>query len=223
MFSVPGPFSLRELPRSHLGGACACPGPLYAPRVSHPAGDPAPSIWVMKSGHKLAPSCRALGLTRKGGAHVIGGGGPRGAGAGCCRESPQSVRCGTITIINPINPSRSGRGLCTAVAVTATGPAALCAGDFNSEEMRLYEALLPHLARAAHIQRRFAFLQSLSNSSLAVLDTVPAAVMLLDASARALHGNAAADAELRRADPFKLGPSGEIRVCGAPLAQAAVR
>lgn len=97
------------------------------------------------------------------------------------------------------------------------------AGDFNSEEMRLYHALLPHLARAAHIQHRFAFLQSLSTSSLAVLDTVPAAVMLLDASARALHSNAAAEAELRRADPFRLGPSGEIRICGAPRAQAAVR
>jgi DNA-binding CsgD family transcriptional regulator len=97
------------------------------------------------------------------------------------------------------------------------------AGDFNAEEMRLYQALLPHLARAAHIQRRFAFLQSLSTSSLAVLDTVPAAVMLLDASARALHSNAAAEAELQRADPFRLTPSGEIRVCGAPRAQAAVR
>lgn len=97
------------------------------------------------------------------------------------------------------------------------------AGDFNGEEMRLYQGLLPHLARAAHIQRRFAFLQSLSSSSLAVLDTVPAAVMLLDASARALHSNVAAEAELRRADPFRLTASGEIRVCGASRAQAAVR
>lgn len=97
------------------------------------------------------------------------------------------------------------------------------AGDFTAEEMRLYQALLPHLARAAHIQRRFAFLQSLSTSSLAVLDTLPAAVMLLDASARALHSNTAAEAELQRADPFKLAPSGEIRVCGAPRAQAAIR
>lgn len=97
------------------------------------------------------------------------------------------------------------------------------AGDFNSEELRLYERLVPHLARAANIQRRFAFLQNLSSSSLAVLDTVPAAVMLLDASARALHANVAADAELRRADPFRLSPSGEICVCGASHSQAAVR
>src|SRR6185312_7814625 len=97
------------------------------------------------------------------------------------------------------------------------------AGDFTPEEMRLYQALLPHLARAAHIQRRFAFLQSLSTSSLAVLDTLPAPVMLLDASARALHSNTAAEAELRRADPFRLTPSGEIRVCGTPRAQTAVR
>lgn len=96
-------------------------------------------------------------------------------------------------------------------------------GDFSPEEIRLYQALLPHLARAAHIQRRFAFLQNLSNSSLAVLDTVPAAVMLLDASARALHNNAAARAELRRADPFRLGPSGEICIRGPSHVQAAVR
>jgi len=98
-----------------------------------------------------------------------------------------------------------------------------CAGDFSSEEMRLYQALLPHLARAAHIQRRFAFLQGLSTSSLAVLDTLPAAVMLLDQSTRTLHSNAAAEAELRRADPFRLGPSGKIRIMGATWAQAAVR
>jgi DNA-binding CsgD family transcriptional regulator len=97
------------------------------------------------------------------------------------------------------------------------------AGDFNREEIALYQALLPHLARAARIQRRFAFMQSLSSSSLAVLDTVPAAVVLLDASARALHANAAADAELRRADPFKLSSCGEICVRGASGAQAAVR
>jgi DNA-binding CsgD family transcriptional regulator len=97
------------------------------------------------------------------------------------------------------------------------------AGDFNSEEIRLYQVLLPHLARAANIQRRFTFLQSLSNSSLAVLDTVPAAVMLLDASARALHSNAAAIAELRRADPFRLCPSGEVLVHGPSHAQTAVR
>jgi DNA-binding CsgD family transcriptional regulator len=97
------------------------------------------------------------------------------------------------------------------------------AGDFNSEEMQLYQALLPHLARAAHIQRRFEFLQCLSTSSLAVLDTVPAAVMLLDTSGHALHGNATAHAELRRADPLKLGSSGEICVRGGPRAQAAVR
>jgi DNA-binding CsgD family transcriptional regulator len=97
------------------------------------------------------------------------------------------------------------------------------AGDFNTEEMRLYQALLPHLARAAHIQRRFAFLQSLSTSSLAVLDTLPAAVLLLDASARALHRNAAAEAELRRADPFRLSPSGEVCVRGTSSAQGAVR
>ena len=79
------------------------------------------------------------------------------------------------------------------------------AGDYSSDELRLYQHLLPHLARAAHIQRRFAFLQSLSTSSLAVLDTVPAAVMLLDAAGRVLHANGSADAELRRADPWLVG------------------
>lgn len=97
------------------------------------------------------------------------------------------------------------------------------AGDFTPDEIGLYERLLPHLARAASIQHRFAYLQNLASSSLSVLDTVPAPVLLLDASARSLHANRAADAELRRADPLRLGPSGEICVRGAPHAQAALR
>lgn len=97
------------------------------------------------------------------------------------------------------------------------------AGDFNCEEIGLYQTLLPHLARAANIQRHFSFLECLTSTSLAVLDTLSAAVMLLDAAARTVHSNAAATEELRRADPFKLGPSGEIRVRGASRAQAAVR
>lgn len=96
------------------------------------------------------------------------------------------------------------------------------AGDFNPEEIHLYQALLPHLARAAQIQRRFAFLQGMSAASLSVLDTVPAAIVLLDVSARVLHSNAAAEAELKRADPFRLTLSGEIRVGGTARAQAAV-
>ncbi|MGH8303808.1 MAG: hypothetical protein ACRET5_20375, partial [Steroidobacteraceae bacterium] len=121
-----------------------------------------------------------------------------------------------------------------AFACAVKGPGALIFGP-NLETMNrstteasfpdvgLYQALLPHLARAAQIQHRFASLQSLSNSSLAVLDTVPAAVMLLDASGRTLHRNASADAELRRGDPFKLGPSGELFLRGPLRGQLAVR
>lgn len=96
------------------------------------------------------------------------------------------------------------------------------AGDYTSEEIRLYEGLLPHLVRAARIHRRFSFLQSLSSSSLAVLDTVPAPVLLLDAYGRVLHANAAAEDELRRADPLVLHPSGELRTRGGPRAQSAL-
>ena len=96
-------------------------------------------------------------------------------------------------------------------------------GDFSAEEIGLYQRLLPHLSRAARIQHRFAFLQGLSNSSLAVLDTVPAAVILLDASARALHMNTAGISELQRADPFRLRPSGELMVRGPSRTQTDVR
>jgi DNA-binding CsgD family transcriptional regulator len=97
------------------------------------------------------------------------------------------------------------------------------AGDYTPDELRLYRELLPHLARAAHIQRRFAFLQRLSTSSLAVLDTVPAAIMLLDASGRVVHVNASADAELRRGDPLRLNRSGELTGRGSAQLQAALR
>lgn len=83
-------------------------------------------------------------------------------------------------------------------------------GDYASAELRLYQQLLPHLARAATIHGRHTYLQSLSTSSLAVLDTIPVAVMLLDASARVLHTNAAGEAELRRGDPLKLHLGGAL-------------
>ena len=96
-------------------------------------------------------------------------------------------------------------------------------GDFTAAEIRLYQTLLPHLARAANIQRRFVFLQGLSNASLALLDTVPAAIVLLDASGRALHSNAAAQTELRRGDPLLLSRSGDVTVRGAAHGQTALR
>jgi DNA-binding CsgD family transcriptional regulator len=94
--------------------------------------------------------------------------------------------------------------------------------DYVGEEMQLYQALLPHLARAARVQRRFAFLQSLSTSSLGLLEMVPHAVMLLDASARVLHVNAAAEAELRRADPLRFTSSGQLECRGAPRLRTAL-
>lgn len=98
-----------------------------------------------------------------------------------------------------------------------------CAGDYNSEEVRLYKELLPHLARAARIQRRFAFLQSLSSSSLSVLDTVPAGVILLDARGRVLHTNRAAEQELQRADPLATDLVGELCSRGPVRAHNALR
>lgn len=97
------------------------------------------------------------------------------------------------------------------------------AGEFSPEQVRLCQELFPHLARAVQIQRRFTFLQNLSESSFAVLDTLPAAVLLLNASRRVMHSNASGETELRRGDPFRLGPSGEICVRGQPRAQSSLR
>jgi len=97
------------------------------------------------------------------------------------------------------------------------------AGDFSPEQVRLYQELVPHLARAVQTQRRFGFLQGLSESSFAVLDTVPAAVIVLNAASRVLHSNANGEAELRRGDPFRLGPSGAIRIRGRLPAQTSLR
>jgi DNA-binding CsgD family transcriptional regulator len=95
--------------------------------------------------------------------------------------------------------------------------------DFSPDQVRLYQDLLPHLARAIRIHVRFAYLQHLSDASLSVLDTVPAAVLLLDRFSGVLHGNATAAAELRRADPLRLTPSGELQIRDCPRSQAALR
>ncbi len=97
------------------------------------------------------------------------------------------------------------------------------AGDYTRDELRLYKELLPHLARATRIQRRLAFLQSLSTSSLSMLDTVPSAVFLMDASRRVLHVNSAAERELRLADPLSVSRSGELHARGTAKVQAALR
>lgn len=47
------------------------------------------------------------------------------------------------------------------------------AGNYCGDELRMYQELLPHLARAARVQRRFAFLQDLSSSSLGLLEVAP--------------------------------------------------
>lgn len=96
-------------------------------------------------------------------------------------------------------------------------------GDFTPEQVQLYQDLLPHLARAIGIRGRFAYLQQLSDSSLALLDAAPAAVLLLDRRSRVLHGNTAAGVELRRGDPLTLTTAGEVQIRGCPRSQAALR
>jgi DNA-binding CsgD family transcriptional regulator len=83
-------------------------------------------------------------------------------------------------------------------------------GDYQGTELSLYQVLLPHLMRAARVQRRFAFLHGLSTSSLGLLDALPHALFLLDTRGRILHMNSMAEVELRRGDPLRRTPSGEL-------------
>lgn len=74
---------------------------------------------------------------------------------------------------------------------------------FPDEAVRRYERLLPHLQRAVRLREAIAGqLASVPGWTAALLDQLPAGVLLLDAAGRVVHANAAARTILDARDGF---------------------
>ena len=81
-------------------------------------------------------------------------------------------------------------------------------GPYEAAETDLAETLLPHLRRAATINRRLRASHANRVASLAALDQVHQPLMLLDGGARVVHANPACIELFRRADGLQAGPGG---------------
>ncbi len=79
-------------------------------------------------------------------------------------------------------------------------------GDFGTTEMRLFAALIPHLQRA--VQLRLAGLDGPTMSSAEMLNRLFQGVLLVDADARVIFANSAAERMLRAGGGLVLGRDG---------------
>jgi DNA-binding CsgD family transcriptional regulator/PAS domain-containing protein len=70
------------------------------------------------------------------------------------------------------------------------------AGDFDGAETRLFALLAPHFQRATQLHLRLTAAEIQRTSSAAALDRMPQGAMLVDAAARVLFANRAAEAVL---------------------------
>jgi DNA-binding CsgD family transcriptional regulator/PAS domain-containing protein len=73
------------------------------------------------------------------------------------------------------------------------------AGPYESRELELCQALMPHLQRADAVSRRLRQADLLAQSAFAALDTLRHGVLLLDDQGRLLHANAMGHAVLATA------------------------
>ena len=81
-------------------------------------------------------------------------------------------------------------------------------GEFKAAEVRLFAALIPHLQRAAQLQQRFAGLDGPPEGSAEILDRLLQGVLLVDADARVIFANRAAEALVRTGRGLLLGRDG---------------
>lgn len=82
------------------------------------------------------------------------------------------------------------------------------AKDYVADDARRLGRLLPHLQRALEVRRRLQQAEQARHSIHAVLDRLSLGVIMLAASGRLLHVNAAADAILRGDDGLTRTPDG---------------
>ena len=101
---------------------------------------------------------------------------------------------------------------CLGIAISSS----LKSGVFEREHVRLLALLLPHLGRAMQMQLRLARLGVERDCALEALDRLRHGVLVVDAQARVLHANSAAEAILRKEDGLGVEPVGRQLRASAP-------
>jgi DNA-binding CsgD family transcriptional regulator/PAS domain-containing protein len=81
-------------------------------------------------------------------------------------------------------------------------------GDFAETETEVFAALVPHLQRAVQLQVRLAGLDAPPMGSAEILNRLPHGVLLVDAQARVIFANRAAERLLRSGGGLSLGRDG---------------
>jgi DNA-binding CsgD family transcriptional regulator len=81
-------------------------------------------------------------------------------------------------------------------------------GDFGPTEIRLFAALIPHLQRAAQLQLRLAGVDGPPTGSAELLNRLRQGMLLVDACARVIFANRAAEGILRAGSGLFLGRDG---------------
>jgi DNA-binding CsgD family transcriptional regulator len=101
-------------------------------------------------------------------------------------------------------------------------------GDFGASEIRLFVALIPHLQRAVQLQLRLAGVDGPPIGSAEMLNRLLQGVLLVDAGARVIFANSAAERMLRagsglllRRDGLRAETPGETRLLRRMIADCA--
>jgi DNA-binding CsgD family transcriptional regulator len=81
-------------------------------------------------------------------------------------------------------------------------------GEYSAEELRFYEALLPHLQRACEVHRQLALTRARERASAGALDQLPLGVWLFDQQGRATFANLAAQRVATRSNGLWLDATG---------------
>lgn len=92
-------------------------------------------------------------------------------------------------------------------------------GAFSAHEVDVLSGIAPHLSRAVQLHQRFADLQGLSECLAHSLGRIPAAAFVIDANARIVNLNAAAEAVLAARDGVRVRDG---RFCVSDSAKAAM-
>lgn len=89
-------------------------------------------------------------------------------------------------------------------------------GVFDARDMMLAGTLMPHLQRAIDLNRRLRQADLLASAALAVMDTLPHALLLLDQGGRVMHANAMAEALVSAGDGLGMR-AGVLQAAGMSL------